>query len=115
VPDKGLIVHHILCACEIRDRSRQRRKGTDDPVRPECRHRHVRIAEIDSDDGDAGGAGGADISRGIADHDGALRIAAGARDRLPENLRIGLLHAERILAADRGKPAAKVQRVQEAL
>ena len=40
------------------------------------------------------------------DHDGALRLAAGAPDRCAENLRVGLVHAERVLAADRGKAAA---------
>ena len=40
-------------------------------------------------------------------------LAAGALDGKPQHLRIGLLHAERILAANRGEMPGQLQRVQE--
>ena len=40
-------------------------------------------------------------------------VAAGARDGPPQDLRIGLLHAERVLAADRGEALRKAERVEQ--
>ena len=49
------------------------------------------------------------IGGGIADHDRALQVSAGGRDGAAQNLRIGLLDAERILSADRLEAVGKFE------
>ena len=66
--------------------------------------RNVGIAEFDPDHGNAGAPGHADIGAGVADHDGRSQCAAGPRHRLLQDAGIGLGDAERVGAADRGKP-----------
>ena len=88
-------------------------KRADDPVWLQACDRHVRVAEVDRNDRYARRAGGADVGPGIADHDGAIRLAAGAPNGLAKNLRVGFLHAERVLAANRGKMLRQVERFQE--
>ena len=52
-------------------------------VRLQFGDRHLAIAEVDGDHGDGGSARGAHIGAGIADHNGAIRRAAGTRNGLP--------------------------------
>ena len=71
--------------------------------------RNVGIAEIDRDDRHVGGARGADVGRRVPDHDRPRPGSPPARSTVrAENLRIGLLHAERILAADRGEALGEI-------
>ena len=61
------------------------------------------VAEIDRDHRNSRGARGRNIGAGIPDHDRVPDVAAGGPDGPPQDFRIGLLDAERVLAADRGK------------
>jgi ribose 5-phosphate isomerase A len=114
LPDKGLIVHHILHRLESRNGGAEFRERADEPVWIKCRDRHLRIAEIDRNDRNIGRPGGADIGDRIPHHDGALWVAAGLQYGRAENARIGLLHCKSILAADRGKTVAELHGVQKA-
>jgi len=82
---------------------------TDDFVRPQLRHRNIRIAEIDRHHRHEGRFGGRDVGLRVADHDGAAEIAASAAERAQQGVGVGFLHREGVLPADRRKPAGKAQ------
>ena len=98
---------------KIADRRRQFGERTDDPIRLQARDRDVGVAEVHRDHRDRGRAGGVNVGFGIADHDRPAGLAAGAPNGLPKNFRVGLLHAERILSADRGKALRQLERLQQ--
>src|SRR5262249_56152236 len=59
------------------------------------------------------GAGGSDVADGIPDHDGVTGIAAGTRDRSPQQVRMGLLQPERVRPANGGEAICEAKRVKQ--
>ena len=76
---------------------------TDNPVRTKFRDRPLVIPKVGGDNWDAYRARRANVGNGITDHDGGLRFPVGRTYRTSQDLRIRLLHAEGVLAADRNK------------
>ena len=86
---------------------------TDDAVRLPGRDRHFGVAEIDRDHRHLRRARGAMSVPESPIMIASAGLAAGARDRPPQNFRIGLLHAERVLAADRGEVGVESELVEQ--
>ena len=95
------------------DCRRQFGKGADEAVGLQARDRHFAVAERDRDHRHIRRARGPHIGHGIADHDGARYVAAGAPDGQPQDFRIGFLHAESILAANGREIVAELERIEE--
>ena len=85
----------------------------DQPVRLQLGNRHIGVAEFDPDHGNAGAPGDADVSAGVADHDGGRERPAGPGHGLLQDRRIGLCDPKRVRAADRGEPPAEVELVEQ--
>src|SRR3954454_2397524 len=96
-----------------KNRVRQLVKMADNPVGAKLPNGRFAVAEIDRHDRNTRSAGGCDIGAGIAHHHRPLQRAASRPDRPPQDLGVGLLHAEGVLAADRGKAPAEAERFQQ--
>src|SRR5262249_55204368 len=86
---------------------------TDHPLGPQFCDRVLGIAVIDGDHGNACRARGGDVAAGIADHHRMAYVAAGAQDRSPQELRIGLLQAKGVRATNGGKALGEAERIEQ--
>src|SRR5262245_38512892 len=68
---------------------------------------------VDGNDWNSCRAGGSDVADGIPDHDGVTGIAAGTRDRAPQQVRMGLLQPERVRPANGGEAICEAKRVKQ--
>ena len=85
----------------------------DQPVRAELADRRFGVAEIDRDHRDAGGRAVSMSVAGIPHHHRARRRRRRPPDGPPQDLRVGLLNAEGVLAADRGKAPGQAERIEQ--
>ena len=68
---------------------------------------------VDGNDRNSCRAGGSDVADGVPDHDRVTGLAAGTRDRPPQQVRMGLLQPERVRPANGGEAIGQAKRVKE--
>ena len=100
----------LAAAGEFSDCRRQVGEPRDDPIGAELFHRTVGIAIGDGDGRHAGGASDLDVGLAVADHHGAVRGAAGARDGVEQVPRIGLAEGQAVAAADAVEVLSQAER-----